>query len=66
MIETAPKSEITNNAVSRPPTAIAGHSCGRTTVRKVSSGPRPIARAASSSCGSIRRSAERTGNSTSG
>ena len=31
MIETAPKSLITNSATSRPPTASAGQSCGMTT-----------------------------------
>ncbi len=66
MIETAPKSLITNSATSSPPTASAGHSCGMTTVLKVSNGPRPIARAASSSCGSIRFRVARTGSSASG
>ncbi len=65
-IETAPKSLIVNRATSSEPAAITGHSCGRTTVRKTSSGPRPIARAASSSCGSIRRRLARSGISSSG
>ena len=66
MIDTAPKSLSVYSATSTPPAPIAGASWGRTTVRNTSRWPRPMTRAASSSDGSIRRRALRSGISTSG
>ena len=63
-METAPKSWSTYSTTSSAPAAVAGHTCGKVTVRKVRHAPLPRERDTSSVAESVARSAAMVGSTT--